>query len=261
MRLSALFVYPIKSLPGVSLAVGEVRRAGLRHDRRWMIADEAGTFLSLRTEPRLTQAEVALVDGGYAVRTPAGALVLPECHAGPLVPARVWTSHVEAVVHGEGSELVSAWLGRPLQLVHLPEHVVRRAGDHAADDDRVSLADAYPYLLTGEASLRDLADRIGDPALGMARFRPNFVMAGGEPYAEDHWMRVRIGERSFRAVKRCDRCVATTVHPRTGERGPEPLRTLARYRREHGKVWFGMNLVPDDEGELRVGDAVVVSEP
>jgi uncharacterized protein YcbX len=119
----------------------------------------------------------------------------------------------------------------------------------------VGFADAYPFMLLSEASLADLNTRLETP-LDMARFRPNIVIAGTTPYAEDGYTRVRIGEISFRGPKRCERCVITTVDPDTGLSGREPLRTLAKYRLEDQKVWFGMNLIHDNLGLLRVGDAV-----
>lgn len=256
LRLRGLFVYPIKSLRGIAVAEAEVRAAGLRHDRRWMVVDEQGRAVTQRTEPRLAWAEMSMTDEGYRVTTPAGSVVVPPTLEGSRVPASVWKASVEVVVHPEASALLSGWLGHPLRLVHLPEDFVRAVGPHAPDA-RVSLADGHPYLVIGEASLADLNARIDGPALPMARFRPNFVVEGSEAYAEDGWAGVRIGALRFRGVKRCDRCVMTTLDPKTGEAGDEPLRTLATYRREHGKVWFGMHLVPEGDGTVRVGDPVV----
>jgi uncharacterized protein len=124
----------------------------------------------------------------------------------------------------------------------------------AQPGDIVSFADGYPLLLISEASLADLNQRLETP-LEMRRFRPNLVISGCEPYAEDRLRTLRIGGVSFRAVKRCERCMVTTVDPDTAERGREPLRTLARYRLEEGKVWFGMNLIHDGPGRLSLGDA------
>ncbi|HEY1534819.1 MAG TPA: MOSC domain-containing protein, partial [Polyangiaceae bacterium] len=121
--------------------------------------------------------------------------------------------------------------------------------------DIVSFADGYPFLLISEASLEDLNARLDEP-ITMDRFRPNIVVSGTEPYAEDGYSQVRLGELWFRGVKRCDRCVVTTIDPLTGERGSEPLRTLAKYRLEDQRVWFGMNLIHDGTGMLRVGDPV-----
>jgi uncharacterized protein YcbX len=127
--------------------------------------------------------------------------------------------------------------------------------ERARPGDVVSFADGYPFLVISEASLSDLNSRLETP-LVMERFRPNIVVSGVPAYAEDTFRHVRFGEVGFRAVKRCDRCSVTTIDPETGARGKEPLRTLATYRREDGKVWFGMNLIHDAEGTLSVGDLV-----
>lgn len=260
MQLSEIRVHPIKSLRGVAVASARVLPAGLEHDRRWMLVDDDGTFVSQREEPRLARLGVELVEGGYRVTGEDGeALVVPASHEGPRVRVRVWSSEVDAVAYEPGAPRFSQWLGRSLRLVFLPGDVVRPAGSAARPGDRVSFADAYPYLLIGQGSLELLNTRVPTP-LPMTRFRPNFVVSGAEPHAEDRWARLRIGEVAFRGTKRCDRCVMTTVDPITGDRGVEPLRTLATYRREDGKVWFGMNLVPDGEGRVHVGDAVEVLE-
>lgn len=258
MQLSEIRVHPIKSLRGVAVAAARVLPAGLEHDRRWMLVDERGRFVSQREDARLARFDVALVDGGYRVTLDGDALVVPSAHAGPRAPVTVWSAEVEAAVYEPGGAFFSERLGRPLRLVHLPDDVVRAVGQPAQPEDRVSFADGYPYLLIGQASLDGLNARFPGPPLPMTRFRPNFVVRGSEPHAEDGWARLRIGEVGFRGVVRCDRCVMTTIDPATGDRGPEPLRTLASYRRESGKVWFGMNLVADAEGWAHVGDEVVV---
>lgn len=258
MQLAEIRVHPIKSLRGVAVPAARVRPAGLEHDRRFMLVDDAGRFVSQREEPRLARLGMELVDGGYRVTSDAAALVVPVSHEGPRVRVQVWSAEVEAAVYEPGGAFFSRAIGRPLRLVYLPDDVVRDAGSHARPGDRVSFADAYPYLVIGQASLDLLNAKQPGPPLPMTRFRPNFVVTGSEPHAEDGWARVRIGEVWFRGAGRCDRCVMTTLDPLTGEKGPEPLRTLASYRREDGKVWFGQNLVPEGDGVVRVGDAVLV---
>jgi uncharacterized protein YcbX len=260
MELSAIHVYPIKSLRGVAVARARVLPAGLEHDRRWMLVDEDGRFVSQREDTRLALVDVELVEGGYRVTMGGPALVVPQAHAGPRVRVRVWDSQVEAAVHDEGSAWFSAQLGRALRLVYMPDDVVRSVEAPGRAEDRVSFADAFAYLLIGQASLDHLNARLSDSPLPMTRFRPNLVVTGSEPHAEDGWTRVRIGEVGFRGVKRCDRCVVTTIDPATGNKGVEPLRTLATYRREDGKVWFGAHLVAQSDGWLRVGDEVVGDE-
>jgi uncharacterized protein YcbX len=222
--------------------------------------DETGRFVSQREDARLALVDVALEDGEYRVTLDGHALRVPWVHDGPRARVQVWSAELTAVVHEPGGAFFSARLGRSLRLVYLPDDVVRAVTTHGRPGDRVSFADAFPYLLVGQASLDLLNSRLPGPSLPMTRFRPNLVVTGSEPHAEDGWARLRIGDVPFRGAKRCDRCVMTTIDPATATRGPEPLRTLATYRREHGKVWFGMSLVADGEGWLRVGDEVVVDE-
>jgi uncharacterized protein YcbX len=259
VELSEIRVHPIKSLRGVTVDEARVLPAGLEHDRRWMLVDQSGTFVSQREEPRLACLGVELVEGGYRVTSEGDELVVPRTHEGPRVRVHVWGTALAAVVYEPGGTFFSDRLGRPLRLVCLPDDVVRTiVGERGRPGDRVSFADAFPYLLIGQASLDLLNTRLPAPPLPMTRFRPNFVVTGSEPHAEDGWARLRIGSVPFRGVQRCDRCSMTTIDPITGDKGLEPLRTLASYRREDGKVWFGMNLVPDAEGRVRVGDEVEV---
>jgi uncharacterized protein YcbX len=155
---------------------------------------------------------------------------------------------------------VDAWLtdqlGTPCRLVHQPTESVRPlATGRSRGGEHVSLADAYPYLLTTEASLSDLNQRLDRP-VGMERFRPNLVVEGATPWSEDGWQRLQIGAVTFRVAKPCERCRVTTVDPDTGETGPEPLRTLATFRRHGDGVVFGVNLVAETNGPLRLGDPV-----
>jgi uncharacterized protein YcbX len=130
--------------------------------------------------------------------------------------------------------------------------------EHAGSFDVVSFADAFPFLVISEASLSELNSRLREP-IEMRRFRPNIVVTGVPAFAEDTWTELRLGALGFRAPKRCDRCSVTTVDPSTGVRGQEPLRTLATYRKQDGKVWFGMNLIHDDQGVLSIGDRLFLA--
>jgi uncharacterized protein YcbX len=151
---------------------------------------------------------------------------------------------------------MSAVLERRVRVLYMPDSHRRPVNPaRARPSDVVSFADAYPFLAISEASLADLNARLETP-VGMDRFRPNIVVSGIAAYDEDRWQAVRLGTLGFRAPKRCDRCSVTTVDPTSGVRGKEPLRTLAKYRLEEGKVWFGMNLIHDQEGVLAVGDPV-----
>ena len=138
------------------------------------------------------------------------------------------------------------------------DQVVRPANPAFAPPGvRVGFADGFPFLLISEESLADLNRRLADP-LPMNRFRPNLVVAGGEPYAEDGWGRIEIGGVRLQVMKPCERCLVTTTDQATGERGKEPLRTLATYRKVGNDVLFGQNVVHENTGRLRVCDPVTI---
>jgi uncharacterized protein YcbX len=259
--VSALYIYPIKACRGIAVSEWPVADRGFAGDRRWMIVDRAGKFVTQREVAALSQVETSLIGDSLCVSAPGhAALSVPrDPESGAIRSVQVWLDEVRAIVHPEGSAWFSQFLGEPHELVYMP-HTTRRQvnPERARAGDIVSFADGYPFLLISEASLADLNSRLAEPVT-MARFRPNIVIQGCEPYAEDGYRQVRLGEIAFRGVKRCDRCVVTTIDPETGASGKEPLRTLARYRLEDQKVWFGMNLIHDGTGVLRVGDLAVTT--
>ena len=261
LRLAALHVYPIKSAGGLAPAEWEVDAFGLRHDRRWMVVDTSGRMLSQRTHPRLALVRPSLGEETMTVRTPGmPPLELPLRPAGPVRTAvTIWDDRCAALWTGERP---ARWFSEVLEadcsLVYMPDDTLRPADPaYAPERTRVSFADAFPFLLLSEESLADLNRRLPAP-LPMNRFRPNLVISGGQAFEEDGMSAFQLGDLRFRVVKPCDRCVVTTTDQDTAERGHEPLRTLATYRRRDGKVYFGQNVVHDTGGRLRVGEAVLV---
>jgi uncharacterized protein YcbX len=258
--VSALYVYPIKACRGVRVEEWPVVARGFDADRRWMIVDEAGRFVTQREVPRLALVKTAFDGGSIRLEAPGlPPLILPRSYeAGTARPVQVWSDQSLGCAHPEGSAWFSAFLAETHELVYMPDAHHRQVNPaRARPGDIVSFADGYPFLLISDASLDDLNRRLDMP-LPMERFRPNIVIGGTKPFAEDEFGHVRLGEISFRGVKHCDRCSVTTVDLETGERGKEPLRTLATFRLWDSKVWFGMNLIHDSLGVLRVGDAVRV---
>lgn len=260
--VSALYVYPIKACRGVRVEQWSVVERGFDADRRWMIVDAAGDFVTQREVPRLALVTTELDGDGPSLHVRASGLsplTLPRRHETDTArTVRIWDDQSVGCVHREGSAWFSAFLGAPHELVYMPD-AQRRAVNpkRAQSGDIVSFADAYPFLLISEASLTELNRRLAKP-VPMERFRPNIVVSGIEAFAEDHFTHVQLGALSFRGVKRCDRCSVTTVDIETGETSLEPMRTLATFRRQDSKVWFGMNLIHDGLGTLRVGDTVSV---
>jgi MOSC domain-containing protein len=257
LRLTGLHVYPIKSAAGLAPAAWEIDGFGLRYDRRWMVINPAGQMISQRTHPRLALVRPAIGDGTLRIET-AGmpALELPLAPAPAVTtPATIWGDTCAAVWTGErAARWFSDVLEADCSLVYMPETTVRPADTtYAPPGHRVSFADGFAFLLISEESLADLNGRMPAP-LPMNRFRPNLVIAGGAPFGEDALGSFRIGALRFRVVKPCDRCVLTTTDQATAERGLEPLRTLATYRRRDGKVYFGQNVVHEGTGRVAVGD-------
>lgn len=268
MRVTGLYVYPIKSCGGVRLERAQLTRAGLQHDRWAMVVDEQGRFLSQRTHPALGRVRTQLEPDGVRASAPEGEVFLPftwGVEGSERRPVEIWSRDAVGVVHEPASQLFREVLGLSgASLVVLPPGGERPVNPRFGQpDDRVGFADAYPLLLLGDASVRDLEAR-ARVTLDVRRFRPNVTMDGAA-YAEDRLARFTLGGVRFRGPKRCDRCVLTTLDPDTQARGPEPLRTLARYRRgADGKVYFGMNVIPDGAGTLAVGDEltdIVEQEP
>jgi uncharacterized protein YcbX len=258
--VSALYVYPVKSCRGVRVEQWPIAERGFAADRRWMLVDRSGRFVTQRELPSLSLVETSLTRDEMELGAPGlQSLTLPLALSdGAPRTVRVWRDETLGLVHPEGSAWFSSYLGTAHELVYMPDSQRRRVNpERSRPNDIVSFADGYPFLLISEASLADLNARLERP-ITMERFRPNIVVSGTEPYAEDSYARVRLGEISFRGPKRCERCVVTTIDPQTGEAGKEPLRTLAKYRLADQKVWFGMNLIHDHMGTLRLGDSVEV---
>ena len=266
--LASVHIYPLKGCRAVDLDEAVVEPWGLAGDRRWLLVDADGQFVTQREHPALARLVVAYGPGADITVSSAGdrALSVAAPHgSAELLKVTVWRSTVLAAAAGpEADAWFSAYLGGPVRLVWLDDPTRRAVNpEYGLDGDVVSFADGYPLHLTTTGSLdqlgRWLADA-GDQPVPMNRFRPNVVVSGYEPWAEDRWRRIRIGPVSFRVAKPCARCVVTTTDQATGERGRQPLRMLARHRRFGMSLIFGQNLIPDSPGVIRVGDPIEVSE-
>jgi hypothetical protein len=259
--VAGLFVYPVKSCGGIEVDRIEVDDFGFRHDRRWMIVDGGGRFLTQRTVPLLATIHAGFSDGRLSLRS-AGWKDL-DLEAFPAdantEPVIVWRDTVDALpVSEEADAWLSSVLGLRVRLVWMPAASVRPAKrDPAGISPRISFADAYPFLVLSRESLDAMNERLVKP-LPMNRFRPNIVVAGVGPFAEDEWVRFRIGAVEFHVAGPCARCATTTVDQTTGAKGVEPLRTLATFRRQGNEVMFGQNAVHRGRGEVRVGMPVEV---
>lgn len=285
MIVSDLRIYPIKSLGGISVPEAIVDEKGFQYDRRFMLVTPSGDFITQRTNHQMALIDVAIdrINGleddylGNTLRVwhrnrPDNVLTLPLTPSpealGETLPVSIWDSeNVPAVlVSDEADRWFSDTLGIPCRLVFMPDST-RRTVDptYARTDDHgqlsvVSFADGYPYLLIGQSSLDDLNQRLPQ-SVGMERFRPSIVVSGSLPYDEDAWSQFQIDAVTFYGVKPCGRCVLTTLDPATGQKGREPLHTLATYRQWKQKILFGQNVLPDTTGTgglLRIGQPVEV---
>jgi uncharacterized protein len=257
ITISSLLYYPIKACRGFEVEAAQVERMGLQHDRRMMVVTPDGRFLTQREFPRLALVTPKRTDGTLELSAPAyDSIQLGIQTTGAPVPVDVWKSKgIQAIDQGEeAADWFSGWLGSPVRLVHLAQGTLRRVSREYAvhPDDHTGFADGYPILLVSEAGLQDLNSRLATP-VPMNRFRPNIVVSGSEPFAEDTWNRIRVGDVELALVKPCARCEVTTIDKETLETSKEPLKTLGRYRKQKLGAIFGQNVIPVTEGSLHVG--------
>ncbi|MCS6929491.1 MAG: MOSC domain-containing protein [Saprospiraceae bacterium] len=252
-RLEAIYIYPIKSLGGISCQQARLKLHGLQYDRRWMLVDAGGQFISQREYPILAQLGTAIDADNLLVfekHNPKNRIHIPLVFADlPQTSVQIWSNRCRAYLYDEATcQWFSDFLHQRVRLVRMPDEAVRYAdGRYAPPQTPVSFADGFPYLLIGQASLDDLNRRLAQP-IPMNRFRPNFIFSGGLPYEEDTWRSFYVGNARFLAVKPCARCIVVTIDQQTGAYSPEPLQTLATYRQRDRRILFGQNVVWTGEG-------------
>jgi len=270
MQISGIFIYPIKSLRGIALDSAKVEKRGLQYDRRWMIVDQQGLFISQREIPEMALLSTEITQSQLIIQhikksfDPLSIPLKPAADAEPIT-VQVWNDTCRAlVVSAAADQWLSQVLQTPCRLVYMPDDSFRHTDiQYSQPTDIVSFADGYPILIIGEASLADLNQRLKTP-VPMNRFRPNLVFSGGAPYEEDTWNVFKINQLSFRGTKPCGRCVMTTINQETAERGSEPLKTLSSYRLDGKKILFGMNVCWDEEAVaqsiITMGDKIIYNQ-
>lgn len=260
LTLSQIAIYPVKSLAPTYPTAADLVETGFRHDRAWMVVDGDGTFLTQRQHPAMARISAVPADGALRfVVEGEDPLFVPIAEAGPTYTVRIWNDTVDAVDQGdEAAAFLTRLLGRPCRLVRMAPNVRRALGaKYNAPDKAVGFADSAPLLLISEASLEDLNSRLATP-VKMDRFRPNLVVSGAAPYQEESWSRIRIGDATFQVVSPCIRCQIVTVDQASGHKEIEPLETLEAYRAGPKGVAFGVKVVHESRGTVRVGDEVEV---
>jgi uncharacterized protein YcbX len=265
MRVSALYIYPVKGCAGVQVKSFRFDALGPLFDRRFMLIDAAGRFVSQREQPKLAlvQPQLAPTTLKLAARD-MPKLSVPLKRATPrLREVEIWGKRGEAEDAGdEAASWFSQFLGTACRLVAFPERGgIPVDSRYARFESHTAFSDGYPVLLMTEASLADLNGRLERP-VPMNRFRPNLVIDGAEPYAEDGWRQLRIGGAALLdVVKPCKRCVVTTIDQVTAQSSPEPLKTLASYRSVDHRVLLGQNCIHHGPDSIRVDDQVEVLDP
>jgi len=252
----------------MALERAEIDASGLCGDRLLFVIDENGESIGQEDFPRMALVQPRLIGAHLSVSAPGqGSLEVRVVDQGEARPTKHWHDEAPAVDQGdEAARWFSEYLGTACRLVASGEIHKRTAPEkyrHIFPVEQRRFTAVAPILLTSEASLDDLNSRIAKP-IRMNRFRPNFVVAGSAPFHEEWWARLRIGELEFAKVASSERCSVTQLDQETAERGIEPLRTLAKYRRQPGGlgggIVFGVYVRPIGSGVLRVGDAVTVVE-
>ncbi len=263
LTLTEIWIYPIKSLGGIRLKEAKVLEKGLAYDRRWMLVNEEGKFLTQRIHPEMALFKLTINNEQLTIthtqKLSNHSILLKPSSVNDSKEVTIWDDTVRAFeVSEESSRWFSEMLSIPCKLVYFPEENIRAVDPRfAPNQENVSLADGYPFLIIGEASLADLNNRM-EVALLMNRFRPNFVFSGGRPFEEDTWKEFVIGANRFLGVKPCSRCVLTTIDQETAAKGSEPLRTLATYRKWDNKIYFGQNLLAIDHTFVQEGDSITL---
>ena len=263
MRVTDLFIYPIKSCGSIPLKEARIAERGFEHDRCWMLIDENGTYINQIMQPRLACVSPKITSVGLQLQAPEMETLsvpyVPETNE--VLTVKVLKKFCEAViVNNWVSQWFSDYLHQSCQLVYMPETTRRPVNpNYAMNHDIVSFANGYPFHIIGEASLDALNQSLDHP-IPMNRFRSNIVIAGARPFAEDRWQTIRINNQFFYLVKPCNRCAITMVDQETGERaGKEPLKTLSSFRRFQKQVLFGRYVLSSSiGGEVKVGDSVEI---
>ena len=269
VEITGLFTYPVKSCRGIAMTEAEIGPRGFLHDREFLVVDDADQFLTQRTAPDLATVDISTTPSGFVLTADA---IAQELHlplngndkvrgAGVQRHVTIFNDQMLADdVGDDAAEWFSAVLHRRCRVVRIGAASSRKVPPHRVTAaPEISFTDAFPTFLASEESLADLNSRLA-VTVPMNRFRPNIVVRGCAPYEENTWESIRVNDVILGCAAPCLRCIVTTTDQETGKReSPEPLRTLATYRRgaDGTGVIFGVYLVHSGTGKLRVGDCLV----
>ena len=280
MIVSQLYIYPFKSGTGVELQQAQVETKGLLWDREFMLVSGSGKFITQRQFPQLAKVKVEIyrhneqnINVTLKLEDNVDAFDFDSSLSNPLIEAEIWGDRILAVDQGDE---VANWFHRYLKLPEnkvcrlvrqSPEYVRSLARKNSIDTRPIGLADSSPVMLTATASLAELNQRMMEihfsqaMTIEMNRFRPNIVVETIEPFIEDNWSSIQIGNVRFKIVKPCTRCIIANIDQKQGikDRLKEPLNTLSTFRQLSEKgVMFGVNMIPQNEGTIETGDRLKV---
>jgi uncharacterized protein len=263
LTISELYIYPIKSLAGIAKETVEITSTGLKHDRRWMLVDDNNIFLSQRTYPQMALLQPTETNEGIVVthkNNQLQSITIPFFNEGKIaMKVSIWDDVCEAI---EVSTICSNWFSAMLdiscKLVYMPNETKRLVDKRYATNNEVtSFSDGYPILMIGQASLEKLNTKLHE-AIPMNRFRPNIVFTGGHAHIEDEMELFTVDDIHFLGIKACSRCVMTTINQQNIEKGKEPLKTLATYRTKNSKIYFGQNILHQQNGSIAIGKEIQI---
>lgn len=263
MRVSQLFIYPIKSLGGIAVDAASIQPRGFQYDRRWMLVDENHRFITQREYPELALLKTDIKNGQLIIahkNHPEQSIAFPvELDGGDRVAVTIFDDHCEALLSPAPiHEWFSTQLKMRCKLVYMPDDSLRPVEQpYAKHNEITSFSDAYPVLIIGQASLDELNSRLTEK-LPINRFRPNIVFTGGHPFEEDELEEFRISDIHFFGVKLCARCVIPTINQDSAVKHKEPTKTLSTYRMRNNKIYFGQNLLHQGSGAVHVNDTIDV---
>jgi MOSC domain-containing protein len=265
LTISQLFVYPIKSLGGISVPSATITARGFEYDRRWMLVDANNRFITQRELPEMAMLQVEIKGDGlkvYHKKNVGSPITLPFLvETTEAVMVEIFEERCEAIfVSKIADEWFSSMLSAECRLVYMPDSTNRLVDNkYAGNNEITTFTDGFPFLLIGQSSLDDLNARLSEP-LPINRFRPNIVFKGGSPFEEDTIEHFTVNAINFYCVKPCARCAITTVNQDNANRSKEPLSTLATYRQKNNNVYFGQNLLAKGVGTLNIGDQMQVKK-
>ncbi|XP_010272265.1 PREDICTED: molybdenum cofactor sulfurase isoform X4 [Nelumbo nucifera] len=287
----SITVYPIKSCAGFSVDSWPLSNSGLLHDREWILKSPNGEILTQKKVP-----EMCVISTFIDLNQ--GVLLVESPHCKEKLQINLESDSYgvkeEMVLHAQRYEVqgydneVDMWftnaICRPCTLLRFsssedPCYMNKcNTGTCRDVESRLNFVNEAQFLLVSQESVSELNSRLminmqkssnGQPIhVDPMRFRPNLVISGAEPFAEDCWRELRIGNKCFTSLGGCNRCQMINIDHHTGkaQRSKEPLATLASFRRLKGKITFGILLryeksemvgsIEDSTSLLQVGERV-----